>query len=112
MAEEILLALSTFPDRETARRIARELVTEHLAACANLVPQIESVYFWKGKLETSEECLAIFKLPAAVYEKFQAKLRALHPYDVPEIISFRLSDGLPEYLRWVSDSCRESSAGR
>jgi periplasmic divalent cation tolerance protein len=112
MADEILLALSTFPDRETADRIARKLVSEHLAACANIIPQIESVYFWKGKLETSEECLVIFKLTAGVYENFQAKLRALHPYDVPEIINFRISDGLPEYLRWVSESCRESGAGR
>ena len=112
MAEEILLALSIFPDRETARRIARELVTEHLVACANIVSQVESIYFWKGQLETSEECLVIFKLPAAAYKNFQAKLRALHPYDVPEIISFRLSDGLPEYLRWVSDSCGESSTAR
>src|ERR1700682_1252939 len=106
MADEILLALSTFPDRETARKISRALVSDHLAACANIVPQIESVYFWKGKLETSEECLVVFKLTVGVYEKFQTKLRALHPYDVPEIISFRISDGLPEYLRWVRDSCR------
>ncbi|MEY2480967.1 MAG: periplasmic divalent cation tolerance protein [Verrucomicrobiota bacterium] len=109
--EKILLALSTFPDRETARRIAQELVTAHLVACANIVSQIESLYFWKGKLETSEECLAIFKLSAAVYENFQARLRALHPYDVPEIICFPLSDGLPEYLRWVRESCGEN-AGR
>ena len=112
MADEILLALSTFPDRETARKISRALVSDHLAACANLIPQIESIYFWKGKLETSEECLVIFKLTAGVYKNFQAKLRALHPYDVPEIISFRISDGLPEYLRWVRDSCRESGTDR
>ena len=109
MADDVLLALSTFPDRETARRIARELVTEHLAACANIVPHIESIYFWKGQLETCEECLVIFKLTVAVYEKFQSKLRALHPYDVPEIISFKLSNGLPDYLRWVSENCGERS---
>ena len=107
MADEVLLALSTFPDRETARKISRQLVSEHFVACANIVPQIESLYFWKGKLETSEECLAIFKLTAASYEKFQTKLQLLHPYDVPEIICFPLSGGLPDYLTWVRESCGE-----
>jgi len=106
MGEEILLALSTFPDIETARRIARQLVTENFAACANIVSAIESIYRWKEKIETSGETLVFFKLSEDRQSSFQEKLRSLHPYEVPEIIFFPISGGLPEYLRWVVDSCR------
>jgi len=106
MGEEVLLALSTFPDIETARRIARQLVTENFAACANIIPAIESIYRWKEKIETSAETLVYFKLSEERQSSFQEKLRSLHPYEVPEIIFFPIASGLPEYLRWVVDSCR------
>ena len=105
MADEIVLALCTFPDAETARRIARELVDLRLAACGNILPQIHSIYRWQGKVESADETLALFKLSASRYSEFESKLRSLHPYDVPEIISCAIDRGLPEYLRWVSDSC-------
>jgi periplasmic divalent cation tolerance protein len=105
MAENILLALSTFPDVETARRISNQLVTEKLAACANILPSVESIYRWQGKMESSGEALAFFKLAAARYPEFEEKLRSLHPYDVPEIISCKIDHGLPEYLSWVGESC-------
>ena len=104
MADEILLAFSTFPDAETARRIARELVERRLVACGNVLPQIHSVYRWEGKVESGDEALAIFKLSANRYPEFEAKLRSLHPYDVPEIIACPVDQALPEYLRWVLDS--------
>ena len=104
MADEIVLALCTFPDAETARRIARELVDLRLAACGNVLPQIHSIYRWQGKVESADEALGIFKLPARRYSEFESKLRSLHPYDVPEIISARIDRALPEYLRWVLDS--------
>src|SRR2546421_8211965 len=105
MAEEIVLAFSTFPDVETARRIARELVAENFAACANIIPKIESIYRWEGKLESGGEALAIFKLSAHRYGEFETRLRSLHPYDVPEIISCKVNAGLPEYLHWVTENC-------
>jgi periplasmic divalent cation tolerance protein len=105
MAGEIVLAFCTFPDAETARRIARELVELRLVACGNVLPLVHSVYRWQGKVESSDEALAIFKLPANRYAEFESKLCALHPYDVPEIISFGIDRGLPEYLRWVDESC-------
>jgi periplasmic divalent cation tolerance protein len=105
MGNEILLAFCTFPDAETARRIARDLVEGHLAACGNVLPQIHSVYRWQGKVESSDEALAFFKLSASRYAEFEAKLRSLHPYDVPEIIACSVHQALPEYLRWVVDSC-------
>jgi len=106
MADKIVLALSTFPDRETAQRISNQLVSEKFAACANILPAIESIYRWKGKLETGNETLVLFKLSEDRQSAFQEKLRSLHPYEVPEIIFVPVSSGLPEYLRWVAENCR------
>jgi periplasmic divalent cation tolerance protein len=109
MAERILLALSTFPDRETAQRISNQLVTERFAACANIFPAIESVYRWKDKIETGNETLVFFKLSEDRQSTFQERLRSLHPHEVPEIIFLPVSSGLPEYLRWVADNCGETT---
>ena len=105
MAEQVLLALSTFPDAKTARRISNEVVTEKLAACANILPDIESIYRWKAKIETANETLVLFKVSENRYEQFQNRLRSLHPYEVPEIVCVKIDNGLPEYLRWVADNC-------
>ena len=105
MAEKVLLALSTFPDQETAREISNELVTEKLAACANILPGVESIYRWKEKIESGNETLVLFKLSEDRQSAFQEKLRSLHPYEVPEIIFIPISSGLPEYLRWVTENC-------
>src|SRR6267143_2103486 len=107
MAKKILLALSTFPDRETAQRISNQLVTEKFAACANILPAVESVYRWKEKIESGNETLVFFKVSEDRQSAFQDKLRSLHPYDVPEIIFLSVGSGLPEYLRWVSENCRQ-----
>jgi periplasmic divalent cation tolerance protein len=109
MADEIVLAFCTFPDAETARKIVRSLVESKMAACGNVLPPIHSIYRWQGKIETADETLAIFKLPSNRYAEFEATLRALHPYDVPEIIAAKIDRGLPEYLRWVLDSCAPQS---
>jgi periplasmic divalent cation tolerance protein len=106
MAERVLLALSTFPDRETAQRVSNQVVAEKFAACANILPAVESIYRWKDKVETGNETLVIFKLGEDRQSAFQEKVRSLHPYEVPEIIFFPVSNGLPEYLHWVADSCR------
>jgi periplasmic divalent cation tolerance protein len=105
MSQEILLALSTFPDPETARKISNQLVAEKLAACANILPSVESTYRWKEKIESGNETLVFFKLSEDVQSAFQEKLRSLHPYEVPEIIFVPISSGLPEYLRWVAQNC-------
>lgn len=105
MAEKAVIVFCTFPDADKARTIVREIIDSRLAACGNILPQIHSIYRWQGKVESADETLAIFKLPAARYSEFEKKLRELHPYDVPEIISFRIEEALPEYLSWVVDSC-------
>src|SRR6478672_10063055 len=105
MAEKILLALSTFPDAETARTISNQLVAERLAACANILPSVESIYRWKEKIESGNETLVFFKLSQDRQAAFQEKLRSLHPYEVPEIVFVPVASGLPDYLRWVAESC-------
>ena len=105
MAEKVLLALSAFPDRETAQRIAQQLVTEKFAACANILPAVESIYRWKGKIELGNETFVFFKVSEDRQSAFQDKLRSLHPYDVPEIIFVPVASGLSEYLQWVAENC-------
>ncbi len=78
---------------------------DKFAACANISAPVHSIYHWEGKLEEAGETMVFFKTTAARLGELQAQLRALHPYEVPEIVALPIADGLPEYLRWVSDSC-------
>lgn len=101
-----LLVLSTFPDAAQARTISRTLVEEQLAACANLVPGAESIYWWKGVIESSTEIMAFFKTTDEQYKAFEARLKELHPYETPEIVALQPSEGSPAYLQWVVDSVK------
>lgn len=105
MAADIILAISTFPDADLARRVARELVEQKLAACANIGGRVESIYRWQGKIEEGAETLVFFKTTRARFAEFQQVLRSLHPYEVPEIVAVRIDHGLPAYLSWVEESC-------
>ena len=96
-----LLVLSSFPDAETARKIARTLVEEQCAVCANLIPKAESIYWWKGVIETSVEVIALFKTTSDQYPQLAARLKELHPYELPEILAFEPSAGNPDYLQWI-----------
>jgi periplasmic divalent cation tolerance protein len=108
MSEKILVALSTFPDAEIARRVSHDLVNQRFAACANILPAVESIYRWKEKIESGNETLVFFKVSEDRQSAFQDKLRSLHPYDVPEIIFLAVGSGLPEYLRWVNENCGQA----
>lgn len=105
MADQILLAISTFPDGETACGISQTLVEQNFAACANVVPAVHSIYRWKDKIETAGEVIVFFKTTKDRQGAFQEKLRSLHPYEVPEIIFIPIDSGLPAYLNWVAESC-------
>lgn len=95
------LILSTCPDTEVAGRIADTLVDQKLAACVNLVPGLRSVYRWQGQRERAEEVLLIIKSRTQDYSAVENALRALHPYELPEIIAVPISAGLPAYLAWL-----------
>ena len=99
-----LLVFSTFPDSDTARRLAQTLVEERLAACANLLPAVESIYRWKGAVENATEVLAILKTTTETYPRLEQRLKELHPYELPEIVAISLAGGLAGYLAWVEES--------
>ena len=103
MSTDVCLALSTCPDRETALEIADALVAQGLAACVNLLPGITSVYRWQGRIERTEEVLLVAKTAAANYPRLQARLRALHPYELPEVLAIPVEQGLAPYLDWVKE---------
>src|SRR3954469_24896082 len=102
---QVLIALCTFPEPEIARKVAAELVKLRLVACGNILLQVHSIYRWHDAVESSEEVLAIFKLESSRYPEFEEKVRSMHPYEVPEIIAFAVSKGVPAYLDWVARSC-------
>lgn len=102
-----LLVISTFPDIEKARQIGTALVESQLAACVNLVPAIESIYRWQGKVTTDAEVLAIFKTTADALPEFEKKLVALHPYEVPEIVALKPDHVSESYAKWVDESVHE-----
>jgi periplasmic divalent cation tolerance protein len=104
---DVVLLLSTFPNVNAARAAVRTLVEERLAACGNIAPGIESIYRWKGEIETGAEVLVICKTTAARADDAQARLRKLHPYEVPEVLRVPVTDGWPDYLAWVRESVGE-----
>ena len=95
------VALATAPDVEVAARIAHALVDERLAACANLVPQVRSIYRWQGRVEDDTEVLMVIKTRADRVAALADRLRALHPYEVPELLVLPVVGGLAPYLAWL-----------
>lgn len=106
--ETIRIVLCTFPSAEAARQIGTALVEKQLAACVNLIPAVESIYRWQGKVETAAETLAIFKTSATAYPDFERELSALHPYDVPEIVAIEPAAVADSYLAWVLNNAAPS----
>ncbi len=102
---DVVILLSNFPDAATARKAVRALVEERLIACGNLIPGVESIYEWKGVLETSTEVMVVCKTIAEIAPSAQERLRSLHPYEVPEILQITVSAGWPDYLTWVVAQC-------
>lgn len=98
------LIYCTCPDMETAEQIARRLLTDELAACVNILPGVRSIYRWQGEVETAQEHLLLIKSQQARYAMIEAAIKAMHPYEVPEIIAVAIDNGSTEYLQWI-DSC-------
>lgn len=98
---ELLVVLCTVPDKVCAERIAARLVNERFAACVNIIPGIESVYEWEGKIERDREVLLLIKTPPSAFDSLQQKLVQLHPYDTPEVIGVPVELGLQDYLSWA-----------
>ena len=108
MSKDLVSVYTTLPDRESVDRLARLLVEERLAACANFFP-LESVYRWKGKLEKASEWALILKTRRGLYEAVERRIRDAHPYDVPAVVAYDITAGLPDYLAWIGESTRAPS---
>lgn len=101
--ESAVLALSTCPDDETAKRIAEVLVRERLATCVNRMSSVRSTYFWNGRLQDDGEILLMIKTVQSRLPELTARLKAVHPYELPELIALPITGGNEAYLRWVRE---------
>ncbi len=102
--ERYAVVLVTAGNVEEARKIAESIVSQNLAACCNIVPQIESIYRWEGKIEKDAETLMIIKTRKSHEKKLIDKIKELHSYDVPEIIFLPIEGGNTDYLKWIGES--------
>lgn len=98
-----LVVLTTLPDQETARSLARRLVEARLAACVNILAPCESVYRWQGALQQDGEIPLVIKTRAEHYPRLETFIRENHPYELPEIVAVEIAAGLPAYLGWIAD---------
>ncbi|XP_016971685.1 protein CutA homolog [Drosophila rhopaloa] len=104
------VAFVTTPDRETARKLARSIIERKLAACVNIVPQIESIYLWEGKVNEDSECLLMVKTRTSRIDELSKFVRENHPYSVAEVISLPIQNGNPPYLDWIAQTVPEQAA--
>ena len=101
MTAETIAVFMTAANREEAVRLAQMLVEKRLAACVQILPEIESVYRWQGKIERQAEVLLIAKTTGARFEELEREVRILHSYDTPEIVAFPLTASSSPYLEWL-----------
>lgn len=106
-----LIAFSTCPDAASATRIAEALVGEGLAACVNQVSGVLSTYRWQGAVRTDAEVLLVIKTTTARWDALKARLVALHPYAVPELVAWSPAAGHPAYLDWLAVATESNQAG-
>ncbi|MBI3331017.1 MAG: divalent-cation tolerance protein CutA [Candidatus Omnitrophica bacterium] len=98
------VVLVTCPNRTVARRLGKALVQRRLAACVNLLPAVESVFWWRGRVDTSREVLLLIKTTRRLLPRLARAVVELHPYDLPEVLALPVAAGHPPYLRWVASS--------
>lgn len=104
--KDALLVYITAPDGATARELGKTLVRERLAACANILGGVESLYWWRGEIQEDVESVCILKTSADNYEALEKRARELHPYEVPCIVALPLVRGHAPFLRWITEETR------
>lgn len=100
------IVLSTAGSEDEARKIAHHLVEQRLAACVNIIPGIESVYRWEGKVESNREYLLLIKTSSTMFTEVRDAILELHSYELPECVEIAVEDGSSEYLQWVEESLK------
>jgi periplasmic divalent cation tolerance protein len=106
-AEQVLVILVTVANGKEAVRIGQEMVRMKLAACANVIPGIQSIYRWKGKVAKAQEVLVILKSTQSRYHALEKAIKTMHAYEVPEIIALPVTEGLEAYVGWVRSEVRD-----
>ena len=104
VADDAIVVLMTAANGEEAARLADLLIGAHLAACVQILPEIESVYRWQGKIERQAETLLLAKTTRSRFEELERQVRALHSYETPEIVALPIVAGSAPYLEWLSKS--------
>lgn len=100
--DEIIIVFTHVPNMACAASIAQTLVHDKLAACVNISSPVTSVYRWQGQIEQATEIGLTIKTSCKVYPELATKLKAIHPYELPEIVAIHVNEGLPAYLQWVA----------
>jgi periplasmic divalent cation tolerance protein len=111
MSDDAIVVFMTAANRDEARRLAEMLVERRLAACVQIMPEMESVYRWQGKIERQPEILLIAKTVSAKFSELETEVRSLHSYETPEIVAFPLTAGSRPYLEWLNASVAEVIEG-
>jgi periplasmic divalent cation tolerance protein len=103
---DAMLVLTTLPSAEAAAELAKAVVGEKLAACANLLPAVRSIYRWQGRVQDESEVLVLFKTRQEHFERLKARLLELHPYEIPEVLAVPVEQGYQAYLDWLGQETR------
>ncbi len=101
--KEFIQIITTVEKKEDAEKIANILLKKRIAACVQIIDNIESYYWWKDKIEKGQEILLFIKTKAEMFEKVEKVVKENHSYEIPEIISFKIYKGSKEYLKWIEN---------
>ena len=107
MVTDAIVVFMTSRDADEARRLAEMLVEKRLAACVQILPEMQSVYRWQGKVDSSREWLLLAKTTQERFPAVRDAIRKLHSYDLPECVAINIEDGSSDYLQWLTDSVQE-----
>ena len=106
MDTKCIVVFITVDSQENAQKIADKLLTERKAACVNIIPKVESHYWWQGKIESVDELMLVVKTRAVLIDELVKLIKEIHPYTVPEIIALPIIGGNEDYLKWVEKETR------
>lgn len=107
LVTDFIVVLVTAKDKEQAEKISQTLLAEKLVACANIINPVTSFFLWQGKVDRVEECVVVMKTRKSLFGELQLCVKALHSYEVPEILALPIVDGSESYLSWLSSAIRQ-----
>ncbi|MCL5877329.1 MAG: divalent-cation tolerance protein CutA [Candidatus Bathyarchaeota archaeon] len=107
MDTDFIIVLVTTKDKAEAEKISQTLLDEKLIACANIISPVASCFLWEGKIDRAEECLIVMKTRKDLFAELAVRVKALHSYEVPEVLALPVVDGSGEYLAWIRRSLKQ-----